>query len=120
MEELDPGSFKEYIDKDHEIARIIARAEAHEKDSMRLAIKNYKQAVKEIIKFDEQGNTAMSWRQSRIPVNRLSSVYEKEGKYKEALALINWYQDYDDYLGLTKYGNEMIEKRKKRIEKKMK
>jgi len=117
--DYDPARFKEFIEKDKDISRTIARAEMHEKDNMRLAIKNYKQAIEQIKDFDEGGVKARSWRRTAIPVNRLSMLYEKQKKYQEALDLINWYFSYNDYSGISKYDNEMIRKRKSRISKKL-
>lgn len=107
--------FMEYIEKDREISRTIGRAEAHEKDSIKLAIRNYRQAIDEIIVFDSQGLQARAWRQARIPVNRLSMVYEKEGKFAEALKVIDWYLSYPDYTGIDPYEREMILKRRERL-----
>lgn len=107
--------FMEYIEKDREISRTIARAEAHEKDSIKLAIRNYLQAIDEIIAYDSLGLQARAWRQARIPVNRLSMVYEKEGKLAEALKVIDWYLSYPDYTGIDPYEREMIMKRRERL-----
>ncbi|MDD5694241.1 MAG: hypothetical protein PHD61_02915 [Bacteroidales bacterium] len=112
---LNPELFKEIIQKDREIARTIARAVAHEKDSMKLTIRNYLQAIDQIVALDNIGLEARAWRQTRIPVNRLSSVYEKEGKASEALKVINWYLSYQDYVGIDPYEMEMILKRKERL-----
>ncbi len=112
---LNPDPFKDIIDKDKEIARTIARAVAHEKDSMKLAIRNYLQAIDQIVALDNIGLAARAWRQTRIPVNRLSMVYEKEGKVAEALKVIDWYLSYQDYVGIDPYEMEMILKRKERL-----
>jgi hypothetical protein len=112
---LHPEAFMEYIEKDRDIARIIARAEAHEKDNIKLAIRNYRQAIDEIVTYDSLGLRARAWRQTRIPVNRLSMAYEKEGKFAEALKVIDWYLAYPDYHGIDPYEREMIMKRRERL-----
>jgi hypothetical protein len=104
------------FEKDREIVRTIARAEAHEKDSMRLAIRNYQQAIGQILELDSMGLRARAWRQSRIPVNRLSLALEKEGRNEEAIDIIDWYLGYEDYHGIDPYEREMILKRRERLE----
>ncbi len=115
MTPLNPENFRGIIDRDREIARTVARAIAHEKDSMKLAIRNYLQAIDQIVALDDIGLEARAWRQTRIPVNRLSMVYEKEGKPAEALRVIDWYLSYQDYVGIDPYEMEMILKRKERL-----
>ncbi len=112
---LNPESFKDIIQKDKEIGRTVARAVGHEKDSVKLAIRNYLQAIDQIVALDDLGLEARAWRQTRIPVNRLSMVYEKEGKAAEALKVIDWYLSYEDYVGIDPYEMEMILKRKERL-----
>ena len=115
MTPLNPEHFRNIIEKDREIGRTVARAVAHEKDSMKLAIRNYLQAIDQIVALDNIGLQARAWRQTRIPVNRLSMVYEKEGKGTEALKVIDWYLSYQDYVGIDPYEMEMILKRKERL-----
>jgi hypothetical protein len=115
MTHLNPERFRDIIEKDREIGRTVARAVAHEKDSMKLAIRNYLQAIDQIVALDNLGLEARAWRQTRIPVNRLSMVYEKEGKGAEALKVIDWYLSYQDYVGIDPYEMEMILKRKERL-----
>ncbi len=115
MTPLNPENFRAIIDRDREIARTVARAVAHEKDRMKLAIRNYLQAIDQIIALDDIGLEARAWRQTRIPVNRLSMVYEKEGKAAEALKVIDWYLSYEDYVGIDPYEMEMILKRRERL-----
>jgi hypothetical protein len=115
MTPLNPENFRGIIDRDREIARTVARAVAHEKDSIKLAIRNYLQAIDQIVALDDTGLEARAWRQTRIPVNRLSMVYEKEGKVSEALKVIDWYLSYEDYVGIDPYEMEMILKRKERL-----
>lgn len=112
---LNPELFSDIIQKDKEIGRTVARAVAHEKDSVKLAVRNYLQAIDQIVALDNIGLKARAWRQTRIPVNRLSMVYEKEGKTAEALKVIDWYLSYEDYVGIDPYEMEMILKRKERL-----
>lgn len=117
--EIDTDRFDDIFTRDHEIARIIARAESHQRDNTRLAIKNYKLAIDKIVENDENGLNAKAWRRSKVPVNVLSMIYEQQNKLKESLDIINWYLDFDDYRGIDKYDYDMILKRKKRLEKKL-
>ena len=82
-------------------------------------MKNYQQAINAIIEYDQQGTKAQAWRRSKIPVNRLSMMLEKHGRLSEALEIIDWYHGYDDYVGIDKYDRDMIQKRMKRIRKKL-
>jgi len=58
-------------------------------------------------------------RSTRLPINRLSLVLEKNKKYKECLELIEKYKKMEDLVGLTKSDMESIRKRKDRIIKKL-
>jgi hypothetical protein len=115
LKEMEIPVEEPFMEKDKEIARTIARAEAHEKDNMRLAIKNYQLAIEQIIELDAMGLRARAWRQSRIPVNRFSLALEKEGHNEEAIRIIDWYFDYEDYHGIDPYEREMILKRRERL-----
>ncbi|MCK5839118.1 MAG: hypothetical protein KAG99_04675 [Bacteroidales bacterium] len=119
LSELDLEKHQLFIAGDRKISKIILRAESHTKDNPKLAVKNYQQAINAIVEYDQQGTKAQAWRRSRIPVNKLSMMLEKQGKLAEALDIIDWYLGYDDYVGIDKYALDMIQKRMKRIKKKL-
>ncbi len=119
LSDLDLEKHQSFITGDREISKIILRAESHTKDNPKLAVKNYQQAINAIIEYDQQGTKAQAWRRSKIPVNRLSMMLEKHGRLSEALEIIDWYHGYDDYVGIDKYDRDMIQKRMKRIRKKL-
>lgn len=119
-QEIEIKKFRDFIKRDEQIAKAITRAESHQKDNIRLAVKNYRQAIDLIIANDEISNAARAWRRTKVPVNVLSMIYEQSGKYSEAADLIDWYFGFDDYCGISKYDLEMITIRRKRLADKIK
>jgi len=110
---------KHYTKKNQEISKIIDEAASIEKTDSQKAIKLYRQAIEQIVEFDNTDEITRAWRNSRIPIDRLTLLLERDGKFEECLKLIEWCNNYDDHVGLTKAASEMLEKRKKRLEAKI-
>lgn len=116
LREIKQEAYKNYIDRDQQIAKTIVRASSQEKDYTKVAMKNYRKAIDNIVALDSEGLPAKAWRTIPVPVNNLSRMYEQEGLIEDALELINWYLTWDDYLGIDDYELNIIQKRKKRLE----
>ncbi len=108
-----------YMDKDRQIKTLIEEAMATEKDNPQKSMEIYKEAIKKIIELDDMGDTSKAWRNSRIPVDRLTLLLERAGSLPEAYKYIQWYNSYDDHVGLTAGASRMIEKRAARLEAKI-
>lgn len=85
------------------------------------AIYLYRQVMKFLKEFDEicMANGVKTWRISRIPINRLTLVLERNRQYKECLDEITNYENMEDAVGLTKTDEESLLKRKVRIMRKL-
>lgn len=99
---------------------MITKAHASEKTNNEEAVMLYKKAITLLIEIDKQCEKYFStWRRQKFPINRLSLVLERQGRYQECVDEINNYEKMIDKIGLRAREKESVEKRKKRIERKL-
>ena len=119
---LDPDKFQEsynYSQIDTKIRDILHEAYQTENIDISKAIELYRKGIEEIINLDERGIMAKANRRNRIPINRISILLERINKEKEAWDYLEWYSNYDDYLGLTKTEKISYDKRLNRLRKRI-
>lgn len=108
-----------YIDKSKRIEELIKATQAIEATDPTKAISKYREAIEQIIAFDEIGPVAASWRRARYPINRLSMLLEKRGDLRGALDEILRYEKFKDAFGLTSTEEKSVATRKQRLSKKL-
>jgi tetratricopeptide (TPR) repeat protein len=109
-----------FMDKSREIEKLIDSANEQEKKDLDKAIRIYRKAIQNIEELDSISPLAKAWRSARYPINRLSMMLDKSGRFDEALQEIEKYEHYPDSTGLSKVDEEAIQKRKIRLKKKIK
>ncbi len=117
--DFDWAKINPILERNQEIEELIRHAKSVEKVDPERAIAEYRQAVYRIKELDSQGKQAQLWRSVRFPINRLSLMLERTNQYEAALKAIQSYEDYSDQLGLTKADFESVNKRKKRLDSKL-
>jgi hypothetical protein len=102
-------------------SRKFLEAKFMEKDCPDEAILAYRKIMKFLKSFDElcRKHGVNTWRVTRHPINRLTLVLERQGKYQECLEEIEKYEQMRDEVGLYKTERESLQKRKSRILKKL-
>ena len=126
------GLYDLYIKKQKEIIDTINKAKALEKSETEKSIGLYFSACRLIDNFEEiladdpflekaycHKFGVSSFRTVRYPINRLSLLLEKSKRYAECIQLIHDYQKKDDKCVLTSSDLEAIQKRKRRVIRKV-
>jgi len=122
-------------EKEEEAKELISEAKLFENSDPHKAIELYVKAIKGLRKVDQLYQNTLFYkrtgveldyiapnavlRKTRLPINRLSLVLEKNKKYKECLEVIEKYEKMEDPLGMTKGDMDSIHKRKDRMIKKL-
>jgi len=122
-------------EKEEEAKNLITEAKSLEDTDPNISIELYNKSINELLKVEELYQNTLFYkrtgveldcmspnavlRSTKLPINRLSLVLEKNKKYKECLELIEKYEKMEDPLGLTKGDMENIRKRKNRVIKKL-
>jgi 5-methylcytosine-specific restriction protein A len=113
-----------YITKDRQTVRYqMMEAEKLEKIDPEKAVSIYENIMNFLEDFDNlctENNADEIWRITRYPINRLTLVLERQGKYSECLQKIKNYEKLNDEVGLTTGDRNSLKKRKIRIQKKLK
>jgi len=114
----------ERFDKLRKIAQAIDEqiidAEQIEKSGdVEQAIKKYKAIINSIYNLTEKDRYTSAHRYKPAPINRLSLCLEKQRKHEEALDYIKQYTNTFDPIQPTNTEKNSIEKRRKRLEKKL-
>ncbi|GEM_PF-2121909 len=110
----------QYHTENREIEDLIRKAKKLEKENLTKSINLYKESIVKIIQFDTKNSHSKFYRFSKIPVNRLTLLLEKNKDIKEALDFIEWYEEYNDANELYSTDYNALEKRKVRLGKKRK
>jgi DNA polymerase III subunit epsilon len=106
---------------DREAKGIISNAKTLEETNPEKAVFLYKKAIEILKGIDQQCDKYSStWREQRFPIQRLSLVLERQGRYQECLDEIKGYERVIDKKGLYAGEKEKVEKRKGKIMKKLK
>lgn len=116
-----------YREKDYEGYELIQEAKGFESSKPDKAVALYLKSIKVLNEaervyeqFRGNGKTKYDWkRDTAYPINTLSLLLEKNGKYRECLQLIKKYKQIRDKRGLSKSDIESISKREARIIKKL-
>jgi hypothetical protein len=113
--------------KENEAKKIIKKAKSIEKNDPEFAIKLYQKAMTILEEVDRlcEKNCEMDaliktyglkkWRFVEYPINRLTLLLEKLGRFKECLEQIERYEQIDDRIGLTKKDKESLDQRKAQL-----
>ena len=102
--------------KEKEVSELINKAKQLEKNDCENAIRVYQKATETLKEMDRECEKyPTTWRALRFPIYRISLILEKQKKYKECLEEIEFYQKYNDKVGLYAGEKEKIEKRKAKI-----
>lgn len=100
-----------------EIDDVTKQAYQFEKTAPDKAITLYRKAIKLIKAMDSNGKTAIAWRSSKYPINRLSLLLDKAGQKSEALNEIEDWIEYNDPVEISDADKETVMKRRSRLSK---
>jgi len=100
--------------------QIIDAEQTEKKGDIEQAIAKYRTIVNGIYELTEQDKYTSAHRYKPAPINRLSLCLEKQKEYAEALDYIRNYANTFDPVQPNKSEKESIEKRRVRLEKKLK
>jgi hypothetical protein len=121
--EISKGGFNSevlpYTGESRKIEDVIKTAQALEAKDPAKAISMYREAIGQIVEFDEAGPVKAAWRRARYPVNRLSLLLEKCGELQSAQEVILQYERFNDVFGLTSAEKKSVDARKQRLARKL-
>lgn len=96
--------------------KIITVAKFYENKYPDLSVSMYRKAIKMLKEIDFQCKKHFStWRKHKFPINRLTLVLQRQGKYQECLDEIKKYEIEYDKLGLYAGEEKILMKRKDRV-----
>lgn len=110
-------------EKENKAKEFLEEAKHIEESDPETAIELYKNVfdmLKEVdLLYKSIGSKYDMKRYTRFPVNKLSSLYERIGKFEESMNVIKQYESMEDNCGLTKTDIKKIEERKKALRTKI-
>jgi hypothetical protein len=114
--EIDWKEIDRFNIKEKEVSESINKAKQLEKTDSEKAVQIYQKVTESLKVMDRECKKyPTTWRTLRFPIYRISLILEKQKKYKECLEEIEFYQKYNDKVGLYAGEKEKIEKRKAKI-----
>ena len=105
-----------FRDQDGKASDLARKAHSLEKTRPSQAIETYREALDLLVDLDNQGQLAQAWRTTRLPVNRLSLLLERQGEHGECRKLLDWYSQYSDPYPPSPTDMSAIRKRRKRVQ----
>lgn len=83
-------------DEDKKIAAKALKAKNLESTDPAKAIEAYQAIIESIVQFDRKSEIHPYWRRVRIPVDRISLLYDKTKQYDKGIEVLRWYFNYTD------------------------
>ncbi|AHM61615.1 HIRAN domain-containing protein [Flammeovirgaceae bacterium 311] len=108
-------------DEDKKIASRALSAKNLESSDPAKAIEAYLEIIESIKQFDCKSDLHQYWRRVRLPVDRISLLYDKAKQYDKGISILLWYFSYEDVYppspSVLKTMQQRLEKMKSKISK---
>jgi len=111
--------YEPYFNESRKLEDLSFSARQSEKSDPDAAIAVYREVIERIFALDGKGTLAAAWRRARYPINRLSMLLDKQGRFQEAYDEILRYEQFNDWYGLYSTEPASIAARKRRLSKKL-
>ncbi len=108
-----------YERESRKLEQLNFEAQQLEKTKPDSAVELYREVIDRILALDSKGIRAAAWRRARYPINRLSLLLDKQGRFQEAYDEILRYEQFNDWYGLYSTEPASIAARKRRLSKKL-